>query len=476
MSKNETVKNKGLFASPYYVLVVLIIGMFMTGLDAWVLSPALVPLVNDLHTTYDLAAWVWVVFMLLEAILMPLGGKMSDVFGRKKVFIAGVTIFTLGSLLSAISWNIYALIAFRAIQAIGAGIILPTVYATMASAAPPEQLGKFMGALGASMGFSMILGPNIGGFVVEHFGWRAVFYVNIPIGVLSLLLALTLKESYGNPDQHIDLVGSVLLAAGLVALMLGINQLGSHPLTDATVFPLILAALLLGVVLYWYERRTPEPLLDMSVITRGINLSLNLAFMLFSFGMTFGVAYASTLAQIKLGIGIQDSGTLMTPMSVGVLATSFLGGVLLDRFGFRPVLLAGGIITAAGIASMAFFVNDSLSLAASLALIGLGIGASMGTFQVAMMQITPAEKRGVSTGILDTFQSMGGVISPVIGGFILNDALQGTITYDLAFRYMFVAGLLGLLVSLGLVLYFNARSRKIAVPDAMPVAPPMIPQ
>lgn len=473
MSENESIKNNGLFASPYYVLVVLIIGMFMTGLDAWVLSPAMVPLVNEFHTSYDLVAWVWVVFMLFEAILLPLAGKMSDVIGRKKVFIAGVAIFTLGSLLCSLSWSIYSLIAFRAFQAIGAAVILPAVYATMGSVAPQEQMGKFMGALGSVMGLTMILGPNIGGFVVEHFGWRTVFYINLPIGVLALLLALTLKENYGNKNTHIDIGGSVLLGAGLGALLLGINQLGSHPLTDVTVFPLILAAMLLGVVLYWYERRTPEPLLDMSVITGGVFLSLNIAFMLFFFGMTFAIAYGSTLAQIKLGIGIQNSGTIMTPMSLGVLATSFLGGVLLDRFGVRPVLLAGGVITAAGIAGMAFFVNDSFSLAASLGLIGVGIGTSMGTFQVALMQITPAAEQGVSTGILNTFRSVGGVISPVIGGFILDDALQGTLTYDLAFRYMFVVGLLALLVAIGLVIYFNVRSRKIAVPDTVPVAPPV---
>lgn len=469
MSKNETVKNKGLFASPYYVLMVLILGMFMTGLDSWVLAPALVPLVNDLHTSFDLAAWVYVVFMLLQAILMPLGGKMSDVIGRKKVLIAGIAIFTLGSLLSAISWNIYALIAFRAIQAMGAGIILPTVYVTMGSAAPPEQMGKFMGALGSVMGLSMILGPNIGGYVVQHFGWRAVFYVNIPIGILAILLALTLKENYGNRDQHMDLAGSVLLGAGLGALLLGINQLGDHPLTDITVFPLFLAAVLFGLALYWYEKRTPEPILDMSIITRGTFLSLNMAFMVFSFGMSFAVAYAASFAQIKLGMGVQASGTIMTPMSVGVLVMSVLGGMILDRFGFRPALLAGGVITAAGIASMAFFVNDSLSMAASLALIGMGIGTTMGTFEVAMMQITPAAEQGVSMGILNMFESMGGVLSPVIGGFILNDAVQGTLTYGQAFRYIFGAGVLALLVSIGLMLYFNVRSRKISVQVA-PVA------
>src|SRR5208337_3263332 len=133
MSENVTVKNKSLFASPYYVLVVLILGDFMMGLDALVFAPALVPLVKDLHTTYDLAAWVTIIYILLSTAVMPLAGKMSDMYGRKRVFILGVCLFTLGSLLSSLSWNVNALIVFRAMQALGGGIIMPTAFAAIGS-------------------------------------------------------------------------------------------------------------------------------------------------------------------------------------------------------------------------------------------------------------------------------------------------------------------------------------------------------
>jgi EmrB/QacA subfamily drug resistance transporter len=462
MTENSTIK-KTLFTSPYYVMVALMLGVFMMGLDSYVFMPALVPLVKDLNTTFSMAAWVTVAYMLFSTAIYPIAGKLSDVLGRKKVFLVGIGLFTLGSVLSSLSWNIEALIAFRAVQAIGGGIIMPTALATIAGIAPRDQIGKLMGLGGMVMGLAMILGPNIGGFIVQNFGWRSVFYINIPIGILVIIMTLMFRESYGDQKQHIDVIGSMLLITGLGAMLLGLNQLGSHPLTDITVFPLLVVALLLGVVLYWYEKRTTAPILDMSLISRGDFLSLNLAFMLVFFGLVFVVGFAAAFAQIVLGMGVQDSGTMLTPMSVGMFVMSFIGGVLLDKIGYRPMLLAGMFILVAGLAGMAFFVNDSLSLALDLVVCGVGMGISMSTFQTTLVYITSDKEKGVSQGIMGMFRGVGGLIAPIVGGFILNEAMQGTITYAQAFKYVFIAGILALLVATVLILYFNVRSKKTAV-------------
>ncbi len=202
MSENVTIKTKkSIFTSPYYVMVVLMIGVFMMMLDAYIFSPALATIVKDFHTSYDLVAWISILYMLISTSVMPLAGKLSDLFGRKRIFIVGVLFFTIGSFLSSLSWDIYSLIAFRGIQAIGGGIIMPAALAAMSSAAPPDKLGKTMGAMMSVSALAMVFGPNIGGFFIQHFGWRSVFYINLPIGIIAILLALAFRESYGETAQ-----------------------------------------------------------------------------------------------------------------------------------------------------------------------------------------------------------------------------------------------------------------------------------
>jgi EmrB/QacA subfamily drug resistance transporter len=295
---------KSIFAWPYFVLVVLMLGVFMMMLDAYIFSPALATIVKDFNTSYDMVAWVATLYMLVSTAVMPPAGKLSDIFGRKRIFVAGVFFFTVVSLLSSLSWDIYSLIAFRGVQAIGGGIIMPAALAAMSGAAPPKKLGKTMGALMSASALAMVIGPNIGGFFIEHFGWRSVFYINLPIGILAIALAFMFRESYGEKGRHIDFAGSALLAVGLAALVLGLNRLESLPLTDLTVFPFFVAALLLGVLLYLFEKRTKEPILDMKVLLKDDFLSLNPSMMLLFFGMMCAMMYVSTFALTALDMGI----------------------------------------------------------------------------------------------------------------------------------------------------------------------------
>ena len=188
---------KAALGSLYYVLLVLALGVFMSSLDMIIFSPALPTIVGDLHTSFDWVAWTLTIYLLFFAAIMPLGGKLSDVFGRKRVYIAGIAMFTLGSFLSSLSWDIYSLIAFRGVQAIGGGLILPSALSAMGSVAPKDKQGKTMGSLMAMSAVAMVIGPTIGGFIIAHFGWRSVLYINIPIGILAIILALRFKESYG---------------------------------------------------------------------------------------------------------------------------------------------------------------------------------------------------------------------------------------------------------------------------------------
>ena len=469
MSENKVTENKkSIFASPYYVMVVLMLGTVMMMLDSYVFSPALVSIVNDFHTSFDMVAWIATIYMLISAAIMPLAGKLSDIFGRRNIFIVGVLFFTIGSILSSMSWDIYSLIFFRGIQAIGGGMILPAALAAMGSAAPPNMRGKTIGALMSMGAVAMIVGPNIGGFFIQHFGWRSVFYINVPIGILTILLAFMFKESYGNSQHHIDIAGAAMLGVGLGALVLGITRLENLPLTDITVFPLLAIAVLLGVLLYWYERRTPEPILDMKVLLRGDVLSLNLALMILFFGMTLVVLYVSTFAQTVLGMSIQDSGTILTPRSITIFLASIVGGILIDKFGHKLMMLLGGLVMIVAMLGMMYFVNDPISLAVVLVLTGLGWGMGMGAFTVALQAVTPGKEQGASMGIMTTFRGIGGMIAPVVGGFFLNEALRHTATYSHAFADMYLASTAAVIIAFLLVAYFVLRTRNTETPATPP--------
>ncbi|HMK47987.1 MAG TPA: MFS transporter [Methanocella sp.] len=461
-----TATKKSIFSSPYYVLIVLTIGVVMMMLDSYIFSPALPTIVKDFGTSYDMVAWVMTLYMLVSTAVMPLAGKMSDIFGRKRIFIAGVIFFTIGSLLSSLAWDINSLIIFRGVQAIGGGIIMPAAMAAMSSAAPPEQLGKTMGSLMSVSALAMIFGPNIGGYVIEHFGWRSVFYINLPIGIIAILLALKFQESYGKGKRHIDFVGSGLLAGGLAALVLGLNQLESHPLNDITVFPFFVAMVLAGLVLYWYERRTPEPILDMKILLKSDFLSLNVAMMLLFFGMMCAMAYVSTFAQTALNLGIQDSGTIMTPLSVTMFIAGIVCGIILDKIGPKPLLLASGLITTVAMLMMTYYVSDTVTLAETLVVIGLGMGAGMGASTIALIMVTPGTERGISMGVLTTFRGVGGLIAPVVGGYFINEALHHTMTYSQAFTHLYLTSTIAVALSFLLLTYLVFRIRKIPRPVA----------
>jgi len=266
---NEIIENKkGLGSSTIFVMIVLALGVFMTAMDAYIFVPALPTIIADLQTSLNWATWTLTTYMLFMTAIMALAGKLSDVFGRKKLYIIGVTTFVIGSITASLSWDIYSLIASMGLQGIGAGIVLPSALSSMNDSAPENQRGKTMGVLMAMSSIATIVGPNIGGFLIQNFGWRTVFHINIPLGIMAVLLAFKFKETYGNQDQHIDYIGSALLVGTIASMLLGIIGLESAPFTDVSVFPLIIAAAVLFIALIAYEKRVSEPILDIDVLKK----------------------------------------------------------------------------------------------------------------------------------------------------------------------------------------------------------------
>jgi EmrB/QacA subfamily drug resistance transporter len=434
----DKTNKKGIGETPFFVMIVLALGVFMTGIDAYIFIPALPTLIKDLNTSFELVSWT--VLMLFMTAIMPLAGKLSDVFGRKRLYIIGVATFITGSFAASFSWDIYSLIVSMAIQGIGAGIVLPSAISTMNDSAPVDQRGKTMGVLMAMSSLAMIIGPNIGGFLIQNFGWRTIFYVNIPIGILAIILAFKFKESHGETNPHIDYMGSLLLIGSIATMLLALVRVQTLPLTDITVLPLFIASIVLFISLIKYEKRVSEPILDIPLLKKSKILSLNIAILLSGLATFTAFTYVPTFAQLVLNTNVQNSGLLLTPLSVTVLITAILGGVLLDKFGAKRMLLLGSPVLSAGLFWLAYCVTDSISLSIALILIGIGMGFTTSAFQVLMMSFIPRNEEGTGVGVLNTFKGIGGTIGPIAGSFFLGAALSGTITYSHAFSNLFMFG------------------------------------
>lgn len=408
--------------SPAYMLAVLAIGVFMAQLDVTIFVPALNSVVSEYKTSFEWVIWTVTIYMLAFTVTMPLAGKISDLYGRKRLYIAGVTLFSIGSLACGLAWDINSLIAFRILQAIGGGVIFPTAIAEIGSSIPVNKRGMAFGILMAVNSVAAIIGPNLGGFLVENLGWRYVFYINPPIGILAILLALKFPETFGEKKHSIDIAGSLLLAGSLLSFMLGIVRLEKLPLTDITVFPLLASSVLFTVVLILYEKRAPEPILNIKLLSRGDILAVNLAALTFGFCFFTIVLYIPSFSQLVLGLGIQESGSILTPLTVSVLIMAVLGGKLMDRYGMTPVILAGAIVISVTLFGVVYLVTGSFSLAVVLLIMGIGVGFCMGSFQNLMLSMVPDKEKGSASGVVNVFMNIGGILGPTAGSFYISGA------------------------------------------------------
>lgn len=410
--------------SPVYVLAVLAIGVFIAQLDATIFVPALNSVVSEFNTSFEWVIWSITIYMLAFTITMPLAGKISDLFGRKKLYIAGVGIFCIGSLACGFAWDIPSLLAFRILQAVGGGMILPAALAEIGIAVPEKSRGMAMGIMMAINAVAAIIGPNLGGFIVENFGWRYVFYINPPIGIIAILLALKFTETYGDQKHSIDFPGALLLGVALLSFMFGVIRLEALPFTDITVFPLFIIAGVLLVLLIIVEKRSAEPILSIPLLARTDVLALNFAALAFGFCFFTVVLYVPSYSQMILGLGIQESGSILTPLTVSVLIMAILGGILADRFGVRSVLLTGTVFTCITLFAMAFTTMNTTILAIILMVMGIGVGFCMGSFQTLMLALTPRNLKGSASGIVNTFMNIGGIIGPTVGSYYIANATK----------------------------------------------------
>jgi EmrB/QacA subfamily drug resistance transporter len=410
---------------------VVVLGAIMTILDATIVNVALPTLGRDFHTSIATIQWVPTVYLLAFASVIPLTGWASQRLGAKQLWLASLAAFTLGSLLAGLSWSIGSLIAFRVLQGLGGGMIMPLGQLILAQAAGPRRMGRVMSIVGVPMLLAPIFGPVVGGVLVDAVSWRWIFFVNLPVAAVAFLLAIKLLPRVPRRgEQRLDRVGAILLPGGIALFLWGLAEVGQRG-TSAAALPLtaLLAGVALVVCFVLHALRTTNPLLDVRLFAKrgfasaaATNLMLGIAL--------FGVALLLPLYfQIIRGRSPLETGLLLIPQGLGAACAISLAGALTDRVGARRVVPVGILLAALGTLAYTQIAVDSgyWYLAGALFLIGAGLGATITPSMAAAFQdLEHAELPG-ATSTINVVQRVAGSL----GTALLAVVLERTIHHDL---------------------------------------------
>ncbi len=414
-----------------FTMTAVLLVMLLASLDQTIVGTAMPRIVSDLHG-FDRYTWVTTAYLLTSTVLVPIYGKLSDLFGRKPIFLVGVVLFLIGSAASGASQSMNQLIAFRAFQGLGAAALMPIAIAVIGDLFSPRERGKWQGLTGGVFGLSSILGPTAGGWITDHSTWRWVFYVNLPIGIIALLVLIFLMPTLRSKNAgkvSIDYLGATLLIAGTVPLLLGFTWAGSqYAWSSWQVISLFATAVVFTTLFILYEvrleRRKAQPIIAPSLFTNRIFSVSVLITMITSMGMFGSILFLPLYAQGVLGISATNSGLLLAPLMLGLIFSSIVSGQLVARFGrYKWVAFVGMAITIGGsLLLQRLDVNSTnTELITAMIVLGLGLGFSMSLYSVIVQNALPTRIGEASSG-LTFFRSIGATIAVAAMGSILTSA------------------------------------------------------
>jgi EmrB/QacA subfamily drug resistance transporter len=420
----------------------LMLGMFLAALDQTIVSTALPTIVGDLGGLEHLS-WVVTSYLLATTASTPLYGKLGDMYGRKPVFLAAILIFLAGSLLSGMSQSMGELIAFRALQGLGAGGLMVGAQAIIAEIVPPRERGRYMGLIGSVFAVASVAGPLLGGFFVETLSWRWVFYVNMPIGVVAVLVVLFKLHLHVPKHRHrIDYLGATLLTAGVRALILvttwGGNQYAWGSLTIVVLA--VVGVALLGVFLK-QETRAAEPIIPLKLFrSRVFSIASSIGFVI-GLAMFGAIIFIPLFLQLVYGVSPTSSGLRMLPLMGGLLTASILSGRAISKLGrYKVFPIVGTAVTTLGLFLLSRLEVDTPPWLASvfMLVLGVGIGLVMQVIVLVVQNDAPPRDIGVATSTATFFRSMGGSLGVALFGAIFASRLSNelaTLPPQLAARF-----------------------------------------
>lgn len=400
----------------------LVLGMLLAALDSTIVSTALPTIVGELGGLARLS-WVVTAYLLAQTVVTPLYGKLGDLYGRKGILQSAIVLFLLGSALCGLSRNMTQLIVFRAIQGLGGGGLTVTTQAVVGDIVPPRDRGRYQGIFGAVFGLASIAGPLLGGYFTTHLSWRWIFYINLPLGILALLvIAATLPSTTERRRPAIDYAGTALLAVALSAIVL-VSDVTSvkRPITSPPMLALMAFALITLVAFVFVERRAREPVLPLRLFANRTFTLTSAVGLIVGFALFGSVTYLPLFLQVVKGASPTGSGMQMLPMMGGMLLTSIVSGQLISRTGrykFFPIV--GTLVMAGGLYLLSRMNEETTTLVASLTmlLLGLGLGMVMQVLVIAVQNAVDYADLGVATSGATLFRLVGGSLGTAVLGAI----------------------------------------------------------
>ncbi|HKN96436.1 MAG TPA: MDR family MFS transporter [Pseudonocardiaceae bacterium] len=415
------------------VLAALMLCTGLVALDSTIIATAVPSIVRDLGG-FSQFPWLFSIYLLTQAVTVPLYGKFADVIGRKPVMFFGIGVFLLGSVLSGVAWSMPALIAFRAIQGIGAGAVQPMSMTIVGDLYTVEERARVQGYIASVWGIAAVLGPTLGGVFSQYASWRWIFFVNLPLGALAtVVLARRFQEKVKERRRHkIDYPGAAMLVVGCSLLILGLLEGGVGwawlSVPSVVIFVVAVALLVAFVVV---ESRTEEPVLPLWVFSRRVLTGGTLA----AFGvgaLLIGLSsYVPTYVQGVLGTGALVAGFALAALSVGWPLASTLSGRIYVRIGFRDTALFGSVLVVAGAVLCALLPEQAQvwQVAGAVFVVGAGLGLTSSPTLVAAQSVVRWERRGVVTGTNMFARSMGSAVGAAVMGAIANATLTGRLAH-----------------------------------------------
>lgn len=417
----------------WMVLVTVMVGTFLGRLDQSIVNLALPKIINDFSISVSSAGWIATAYILANAVFVPIWGKLGDTVGRKKVYLLGFGIFIVGSALAGVAWDLGSMLVFRVIQAVASSADYPTAMAIIAvTFADGKERAQALGLWSAIFAASGILGPLVGGPLIDHFGWRSVFLINIPIGIIGVLMAIKfVPESKARESVHsFDWWGAVALGTALSGLVLVLDKGADWDWLSVNSILCYASVVISSIVFYHIEKNHQEPLIDLKFFTNSIFVnSLTNNFIVFM-GLMGSVFVIPIFAQSFLGYNATQSGYLFLPMALAMMVASPIGGALTGRIPTNYVVALSTGVAAFGLSLFAYFIDvrsTAFDIMFPLFVMAFGLGLGMAQRTGAIAAAVPASEIGAASSVLALARNIAGAFGVAVFGTILQNVTESNV-------------------------------------------------